>query len=67
LTKEKHSTKGPAFVLPKDALKKADLGASFAEYDLIRNHPELFVETSAMRAAMSIDNEVNFCRKKGYR
>lgn len=40
------------FQLPKDAVKKASLGQSFAEYDLIRAHPSLFVETPAMRAAL---------------
>lgn len=40
------------FQLPKDALKKASLGQSFAEYDLIRAHPSLFVDTPALRAAL---------------
>ena len=37
--------------IPKDALKKVNLGDSFAEYDLVRQHPRLFVETPALRAA----------------
>lgn len=36
--------------LPKDAVKRADLGHSFAEYDLVRNDPQMFVETPSMRA-----------------
>jgi hypothetical protein len=40
------------FPLPKDAIKKASLGQSFAEYDLIRSFPALFVETPAMLAAV---------------
>lgn len=41
-----------SFQLPKDAIKKATLGQSFAEYDLIRTYPALFVETPAARAAV---------------
>lgn len=40
------------FQLPKDAVKKASIGQSFAEYDLIKVHPSLFVETPAVRAAL---------------
>jgi len=43
------------FQLPKDALKKASLGQSFAEYDLIRAHPSLFVDTPALRAAIDVN------------
>ncbi|MGB8480928.1 MAG: hypothetical protein WCE63_19155 [Acidobacteriaceae bacterium] len=37
--------------LPRQAFAKAKLGQSFAEHDLIRAHPRLFVETPAIRAA----------------
>jgi hypothetical protein len=43
------------FQLPKDAIKRASIGQSFAEYDLIRAHPALFVETPAMRAAVDVN------------
>jgi hypothetical protein len=39
------------FQLPKDSIKKADLGQSFAEYDVVRTDPQMFVETPSMRAA----------------
>ncbi len=48
------------FQLPKDALRKAGVGQSFAEYDLIRMHPQLFVETPAMRAAMDPNRPKSF-------
>jgi len=41
-----------AFQLPKDAIKKVDLGQSFAEYDIVRTDAHLFVETPALRAAV---------------
>ena len=40
-----------AFQLPKDSVKKADLGQSFAEYDVVRTDSMMFVETPSMRAA----------------
>jgi hypothetical protein len=44
--------KAPAvFQLPKDSVKKADLGQSFAEYDVVRTDPQMFVETPSMSAA----------------
>ena len=48
------------FQLPKDAVKKASVGQSFAEYDLIRAYPALFVETPAMRAAMDPNRPKSF-------
>lgn len=48
------------FQLPKDAVKKAIVGQSFAEYDLIRAYPALFVETPAMRAAMDPNRPKSF-------
>ena len=43
--------KVPALLqLPKDAVKKASIGQSFAEYDIIRQNSSIFVETPAMRA-----------------
>lgn len=48
------------FQLPKDAIKKASIGQSFAEYDLIRAHPSLFVETPAMRAAVDENRPKSF-------
>jgi hypothetical protein len=40
------------FQLPKDSVKKADLGQSFAEYDFVRTDPSIFVETPPMKAAV---------------
>ena len=48
------------FQLPKDALRKASVGQSFAEYDLIRSYPALFVETPAMRAALDPNRPKSF-------
>lgn len=43
-------------ILPKDALQRIQLGKAFAEYDLIRTSPDLFVSTPATVAALSPDN-----------
>jgi hypothetical protein len=48
------------FQLPKDALKRASIGQSFAEYDLVRAHPALFVETPSMRAAVDPNRQKSF-------
>jgi hypothetical protein len=48
------------FQLPKDAVKKASMGQSFAEYDLVRIHPSLFVETPAIRAALDPNRPKSF-------
>ncbi|MFN3440508.1 MAG: P-loop ATPase, Sll1717 family [Acidovorax sp.] len=40
------------FILPKKALERIQIGQAFAEYDLIRNEPELFVSTPAALAAL---------------
>ncbi len=54
----KHQT--VAVQLPKDALQKVQLGQSFAEYDLIREHPTLFVSTAASLAVTQPDNKKCF-------
>jgi hypothetical protein len=41
--------------LPKNALEKIQVGQAFAEYDLIRNDPQLFVTTPATLAAVNPD------------
>ena len=51
MSKDKTS---PPLQLPKDAVKKASIGHSFAEYDLIRQNSSLFVETPAIRAALDV-------------
>lgn len=38
-------------ILPKNALERIQLGQAFAEYDLIRSDPQLFVSTPATLAA----------------
>lgn len=38
--------------LPKNALQRIDVGKAFAEYDLIRNDPQLFVSTPSTIAAL---------------
>jgi hypothetical protein len=53
--------KAPAVLqIPKDAVKKASIGHSFAEYDLVRHHPSLFVETPAIRAALDLNRQKCF-------
>ncbi len=42
--------------LPKDALRRVDMGKAFAEHDLIKTSAELFVSTPATLAALSRDN-----------
>jgi hypothetical protein len=37
--------------LPKDALKRVNLGQSFAEYDLVLAKHDVFVRTNALMAA----------------
>jgi hypothetical protein len=39
--------------IPKDALRKVDLGQSFAEYDLVRKEADVFVATPASLAAVN--------------
>src|ERR1700681_2243351 len=46
--------------LPKDALQRVQIGQSFAEYDLIRDYPSLFVSTPASLAATQADNKKCF-------
>jgi hypothetical protein len=38
--------------LPKDALSRVNLGQAFAEYDIIRTEPYLFVRTPPLLAAL---------------
>jgi hypothetical protein len=45
-----------AVTLAKDALQKVHLGQSFAEYDLIREDPNLFVATPAWLVASQREN-----------
>lgn len=42
--------------LPKNALERIQLGQAFAEYDLIRSDPQLFVTTPATLAAFNTDS-----------
>lgn len=51
--------------LPKDALKRVKIGQAFAEYDLIRNDPQLFVATPA--TLTSVDPEGTNCFYVGRR
>ncbi|THT95310.1 transposase [Lampropedia puyangensis] len=48
------------FVLPKRALERIKVGQAFAEYDLIRNEPELFVSTPAALAALDQSSQKCF-------
>lgn len=43
--------------LPKNALERIQIGQAFAEYDLIRDEPELFVSTPA--ALVALDQNIN--------
>jgi hypothetical protein len=42
--------------LPKNALQRIQLGQSFAEYDVVRNDPGVFVATPASLVAIQPDN-----------
>ena len=42
--------------LPKKALERIQIGQAFAEYDLIRSDPELFVSTPATISALNREN-----------
>ncbi len=56
----------PTAQLPKKAFANARLGQSFAEHDLIRRDPNLFVETPAIRAAQDPDaDKVFFIGRRG--
>ncbi|RYH17027.1 MAG: transposase, partial [Alcaligenaceae bacterium] len=46
--------------LPKRALERIQIGQAFAEYDLIRDEPELFVSTPAALAALDITAQKSF-------
>lgn len=46
--------------LPKNALEKIQVGQAFAEYDLIRTDPQLFVTTPATLAALNQDDSKCF-------
>ncbi len=42
--------------LPKDALQRVRIGKAFAEYDIIRDDPELFVRTPATLSSMNTEH-----------
>lgn len=44
--------KKPRIQLPKDALRRINLGQSFAEYDKVLLKPDVFVKTPAIEAAL---------------
>lgn len=46
--------------VPKDALSKVHVGHSFAEYDIIREDPSLFVVTPAINAAIGEERKKCF-------
>lgn len=46
--------------LPKDSLKKLNIGQSFAEYDIIRDKAGVVVDTPAMRSALDRDRSKCF-------
>ena len=49
-----------SFTAPKDALQRVQIGQSFAEYDLVRVDPNVFVSTPASLAAIQLDNQKCF-------
>lgn len=49
-----------AISLPKKALERVQLGQAFAEYDIIRDDPQLFVSTPATIAALHPDGQSCF-------
>src|ERR1035437_25666 len=48
------------FMLPKDALQRIQMGQSFAEYDLVREDPHVFVSTAASLVASQSENKKSF-------
>jgi hypothetical protein len=48
------------FTTPKDALQKIQIGQSFAEYDLVRDDPNIFVSTPASLVATQSENKKCF-------
>ncbi len=46
--------------LPKDTLKKINIGQSFAEYDIIRDKSAVVVDTPALRSALERDRSKCF-------
>jgi hypothetical protein len=48
------------FTLPKDALQRIQIGQSFAEYDLVREDPNVFVSTPASLVATQLENKKCF-------
>ncbi|MDW3688459.1 hypothetical protein RA280_43410 [Cupriavidus sp. CV2] len=46
--------------LPKKALERVQIGQAFAEYDIIRDDPDLFVSTPATIAAVEADGQSCF-------
>jgi len=46
--------------LPKNALSRVKIGQAFAEYDIIRSNPSLFVTTPATLSALDTDGESIF-------
>lgn len=48
--------KAGKITLPKDALQRIQVGQAFAEYDIIRKDPALFVKTPATLSAVSPGN-----------
>jgi len=49
-----------SFTAPKDALQRIQIGQSFAEYDLVREDPNIFVSTPASLVATQPDNKKCF-------
>jgi hypothetical protein len=49
-----------SFTAPKDALQRTQIGQSFAEYDLVRDDPNIFVTTPASLVASQPDNHKCF-------
>lgn len=49
-----------SIVLPKNALERVQIGQAFAEYDLIRDDPQLFVSTPSTISALDPDGQSCF-------
>jgi hypothetical protein len=49
-----------SFTAPKDALQRIQIGQSFAEYDLVRVDPNIFVSTPASLVAIQPENKKCF-------
>lgn len=62
----KSTVAGQQFAISKKAFANARLGQSFAEHDLVKENPRLFVETPAIKAAQDVEaDKIFFIGRRG--